>query len=377
MSFRSIAVVATIGFSIIAIFGYLILSLAINSLPPESHSLGWSALIQESSESQADQITLRLHTSNDDSATYEISACGPHPYTGKLILSGIFSHFSAEYVFADGGATVDMDAAHSEYIKNLTVMSSGQATSPYQGSGTSNSATGVGVAEVAELGSVRYVNIDLVKISPCSALLANGRIEMQISGHLDSPEFHISSELLGILHGPHASLSGPTIGTPPDGSFDLPPFEVTGEPGNWVPPAHINVRISMDTPIDWSMDTATPEPSDTDRPAWSSRGAIEPAAQFTNSPLMVSLENWLVLFEIGLGVGGGLVASLIFDFLRPQQSDHAAKASSENLSDPENTRGSKESRDGSIWSKPRFMVTTFALVIFYVLTRRRSPNRPS
>ena len=111
----------------------------------------------------------------------------------------------------------------------------------------------------------------------------------------------------------------------PDGGVPTP-FTINSSPEKWTQPAQENVVVSLGTPSEWSMDSATPAPSIANTPLWSGHGGISPTAQFSVPSQLAMLQDWIVIFAVGLGIGGGFLASMLFEFLRPQPEEHDSQS---------------------------------------------------
>jgi hypothetical protein len=89
---KPLASLFVVAVSSISIAGYAALSITLNGLPSNESFQGWIALIQPASESQEDKVLLSVdsvdESSGNPSVEYTVSACGPHPYSADLLLTG-------------------------------------------------------------------------------------------------------------------------------------------------------------------------------------------------------------------------------------------------------------------------------------------------
>ncbi|HYZ52188.1 MAG TPA: hypothetical protein VE733_01560 [Streptosporangiaceae bacterium] len=118
---------------------------------------------------------------------------------------------------------------------------------------------------------------------------------------------------------PH-SQSWPLIGDLPGISFnDLGEFRVlTGLPGAWIRPARQYITVSAGSLQPRAIvDQARPEPTSTTGLDWDSAQPLQPVAVVTNTTAMNNWQNWLVAAGIFLGIGGALLASLLYEWARP------------------------------------------------------------
>jgi hypothetical protein len=180
------------------------------------------------------------------------------------------------------------------------------------------------------LGEVQEIDVNFPHVSPCPATLQQQLIagvaqpyELRVFGTLSSPWTQQTKMLWGLWQGPHANLTFPMVGdiSSPDGGVPTP-FTINSSPEKWTQPAQENVVVSLGIPPDWSMDSAIPAPSTANTPLWSGHGGISPAAQFSVPSQLAMLQDWIVIFAVGLGIGGGFLASMLFEFLRPLAEEH-------------------------------------------------------
>jgi hypothetical protein len=59
---------------------------------------------------------------------------------------------------------------------------------------------------------------------------------------------------------------------------------------------------------------------------WTSDDPIQPTARLTNSGSMNTLQDWLVIAGVGMGIGGSLLAGLIVETLRSRAAVSAPRA---------------------------------------------------
>jgi len=122
----------------------------------------------------------------------------------------------------------------------------------------------------------------------------------------------------GWWHGPHTSQSWPLTG-----GFELLGsgsgiYGFTGLPGRWTVLASESVEITADDiPATWTMESSTPTSSAPDVADWSSTSPIGPTAQFTDPVSVALLQDWIVVSAVGLGIGGGLLATMLLGWIQP------------------------------------------------------------
>jgi hypothetical protein len=331
-TWKTLGLMFVVAVSSISIAGYVALSITLDGQPSPSQSFpGWIALIQPASESLQDKVQLRVVTSNEGSSnpfvTYTVSACGPHPYSADLLLTGgaELSAIAAQFAISSGsGATKDVtpkaEQLSLEYINEY--VSGGENTTEYLGSSGQASAQLFHVSD-------RFV-------LPCS-IASQGQPNNTlgesfgdiISGSISAPMQQSWSGLWGWWHGPHASESWPTTGGLGPGIDTSGPESLTfqGLSGSWVVPAARYEVTSDDIPATWSMDSSAPTTSAPNAADWLSTSQISPTAQFTDTASTALLQDWIVVCAVGLGVGGGMLATLLLEWFRPKADDLTASAS--------------------------------------------------
>jgi hypothetical protein len=94
---------------------------------------------------------------------------------------------------------------------------------------------------------------------------------------------------------------------------------ISGLRGSWARPVQEYTQVSADDiPVTWSTDSTTPAASGPYPLTWQSRTPVSPLAQLTDSPSLALLQDWLVICAVGLGIAGSMLASLLFEWLRPR-----------------------------------------------------------
>ncbi len=129
-------------------------------------------------------------------------------------------------------------------------------------------------------------------------------------------------------------------------------------PGKWRTPTPEYVQISPDdvpgsdaygVPLGWSIDAAQPSvsstatsPGNTSPLSWSSTSPIDPMARLTDTSSLASLQDWLIVAAVGMGIGGSMLASLAFEMLAPRHTVAAASgvqgSSGSPIADPARSR---------------------------------------
>lgn len=179
-----------------------------------------------------------------------------------------------------------------------------------------------------------------------------------------TPWFQKSSGLLDLWDGSSASMSTPTVGEI-NGTYGSLPFTIKGIGEKWERPSRVIANLDLSTSPDWSIDSAVPAPAMANNPDWSSSTTFSPSAQFTDHAAVAAIQDWIVLFAVGLGVGGGLASSLLFEYLRAKPEKHVNQSSSPNRPEKTTWPLRSSSNSGLAWIGA-------ILFISYILRRRRS-----
>jgi hypothetical protein len=178
----------------------------------------------------------------------------------------------------------------------------------------------------------QLVSIYLPKVFACQANTA--LVTVGISGLTSEPLERNWSGPWGLWHGPHASESWPQIGNinPISGSFNI-----QGLVGNWALPDSVNVKVTgQDLTPGWLIDSSTPSPSIADKLVWSGTNEITPSAQLTDTASVALLQDWIVVFAVCFGIGSAILASLLFELIRPGR--HQSETfNRRNISEPSNS----------------------------------------
>jgi hypothetical protein len=309
-----IAVVLLAGAASIA--SYAAVSATVNGEPPTSPYQGFVALLQPGGSSfSEDQVKLMAAATvpggpgEDPSLAYNLAVCGSQPFSGMLLIGGSarLSHLTG--VPALGTHT----AGASSGVENLP-----DVTFLDQGSGA-----------VIDLGPVQAITLTMAAPGKCESPFSTQQPEplflgqgQAISGQAAAPVQR--QWRLGWWGGPRTSEDWPLIGNLPGiRDQDLGAFQaVDGLHGAWVRPLDQYNTVSVGgLQANASVDEAQPAlSSDTDL-AWDSAQPLQPNAVVTNTLSMSRWQNWLVWAGIFLGIGGSLLASLLYQWARPSSRD--------------------------------------------------------
>ena len=302
--------------TVTSIAGYVALSVTVNGLPPYP-SAGWVAVLQPATGPDVDVVQLLVQARTDGNQTraaYDVVVCGPRPYTGDLLIGGS-ARLAA--ILPNPVMPDSLPPPRVERIPDLVFYFGG----------------------VINLGAVQLVHISLPDVSTCPAtsgglspgILPGGSNE-GIVGVTFGPVQQSWAAPWGWWHGPHASqawpLTGAFPGVPPGVLGDF--MAVSGLSGHWARPLQEYAQVRADdVPVSWSVDSATPAASGPYPLIWQSRNPVSPITQLTDRPSLALLQDLVVIFAVGLGIAGSMLASLLFEWLRPRPQQAAVGSRSQ------------------------------------------------
>lgn len=310
---RSVLIVALAISSFVA---YAVVSVTINGEPSVRPFQGWVVLLQPADELPDHQVMLVVAASvpgapgDHPQLTYTVAACGDRPFNGVLILGGdarltdLRTTGSLQGTVAtspDGSSQSSTDE-----VANLTVLDV-----------PSNERIDLGPAQMLHLQSAsaqRCVS-PYSSVHPPAPFVGDGQIT---TGRALAPVQRNSE--LGWWTGPRSSQVWPLVGSFPGVSLnDLGVFTgVRGLLGQWTRPIQQYFRVDIGGITSRALvDQVRPEPTDTTRLVWDGAQPLQPTVLLTNVEVMGRWQAALVAAAVGLGIGGALLASLLFEISRP------------------------------------------------------------
>lgn len=131
-----------------------------------------------------------------------------------------------------------------------------------------------------------------------------------------------------------------------------------GLPGYWrVPPTtQEDVTIGR-LPVNSVLDTSLPPVSNAGELAWHSEEPIQPIARLNSVGQLTTLQQYLTWASIALGVGGSILASALFEWIRGRERDDTCVATPDA---PDDSR-----------SRPRPLSIAIVAIIAYLVGRSR------
>lgn len=306
---KRLALLLAMAVAVISIIGFVALSVTVNALPPLHVYPGWLAVLEPVTELSSDQVLLKVQSDTVGShplVSYAVAACGPRPYTADLLIGG-----SARLT-----GIQPYPAQFAALLPPLRVQRLPDLVLGYGGT-------------AVNYGPVQLIHLSLPQQACAPANGGQGADEFL--GAAEGVAGRAGAQLQqrwrgpwGWWHGPHAVQAWPLIGALPQTTAYGAFTGLAGLSGLWArPDADIEVS-ALNEPLNLSIDSAIPAPSDPEVASWTGTDGINPVARMTDTSSLALLQDWIVAFAVGLGVGGGMLASLLFEWLRPRP-EHAAE----------------------------------------------------
>jgi hypothetical protein len=311
-----------------SVLGYIALAITINGEPPYSTFSGWVAVMQKYDQASGDQVQLLVQavtSGRQPLVRYTVGICGSQPFTGDLLIDGGARLFRTAAVpaFLTEGLTPAEPSIPPASIQRVAVVGGAPVAPPGQ--------TGISYPPTSNFGPLEVAQIDAPSPLPCSSESpAASGTQAYVQGYLDVPIQQNSNGPFGLWQGPNVSQAWPLTGTLPyagsdvDYSFNGPDIG-PALAGEWQFPAHEKVEISSTSAL-WSVDAAQPAPALFSPLTWASDDPIQPTARLTDSGSTNTLQDWIVIAGVGMGIGGSLLAGLIVETLRSRAAVGAARA---------------------------------------------------
>ena len=314
------------------------------------------AVLEPVSELGGEQVLLKVQSNVVGShplVSYTVVACGPHPYSADLLIGGS-AQLTGIRPFPSQFAA-QLPALRVQRLPDLVL----------------------GYFGWADFGAVQLIHVSLpqVRCAPAATSQAAtgffGAAE-GITGFAAAPIQQSWRGPWGRWHGPHATQAWPLTGTLPGISVYGAFTGLVGLSGQWVrPDAKIEIS-ALDTPLNQSMDSAIPMPSDPAFASWSGTGAMNPVARLTDTSSVALLQDWIVVFVVGLGIGGAMLASLLFEWLRPHPAHTTAPRPGSELAYPPHSPPARRAAPPTVTSRrPDYKKALIASVVIICWARAR------
>lgn len=307
------ALVVLVG--LITILAYVVVSGVVNEQPPTQSYPGWLAVLQPAGEAWPEQMQVMADAvepgapGKHPALRYAVLACGNRPFHGILLIGGQARLDHAVVMDEHGDSSVAPTATGLPEMRDIPDVVLGQEPRTWH------------------LGAVQMVPITIDQLSPCAPpTSADQRLQTgtgdTISGFARAPIQRTAQ--FAWVPGPRSSLVWPLVGglpgIPPG---DLGEFHgIRGLSGDWSEPPTLRKEVSAGSPAARvSVDLALPALADATRVAWDSALPLRPSLRITDVDAMATWQQWLVIAAIGLGIGGSLLASLLFEWTRRKRHE--------------------------------------------------------
>lgn len=315
-----IRLTALLIFGLGSVLAYVCLAFTISGEPSDQlPNYGWVAVVQPATQPTGDEVALYVDASVPFVANtpmdYLVVVCGPVPYTGDLLI-GRDARLSDVQAFSANGTPAP---------KSYQVLPNLQVKDVY-----ANDFGNQGPVQVLHIRDPHPSGCDTNFGSPLDSpyRFNNGELEgitAGVSGQLAVPVpiQRAWAAPFGLWHGPQVIDAFPFAGAIPDLYIDSigSPFAATkGLRGYWSLPAVESIdEVAMYDTFDWSVDSSRPADVSIDPLSWSSTNSepIWPLARLTDANSLGALQNFLTFAAVFMGIGAALLASLMFEKLRP------------------------------------------------------------
>lgn len=248
---------------------------------------------------------------------YHVSVCGKPTFRAVLLMGGSARLSSpALTTFAEDGLQPD-PVVPTPLHGTLGSVSSGQ---------------------VIKLNDVEWLSIKLQNVPRCpestpagpDAVASFGE-PFEVTGFLRQPVRHRTS-LLGMT-GPRESQSWPLIGRMPMvPSAELGAFNISDLKGSWMRPVTFASSVSVGSlGRSAQLESSRPETETSEKLSWLSRAPMAPSARLINLDSQERWQNMLTAAAVGLGIGGSLLASLLFQAGQSQTREEPDTARADGL----------------------------------------------
>ncbi len=300
-------------FGMASIAAYAAASGVVNAQAPTQAYPGWVAVLQPDHEAIPEQVEILAEPlwpgapGDHPELKYTVLVCGDRPFHGVLLIGGQARLDQALVVNEHWVSSDDTTVAGAPRLDDLPNVTIGQGATSW------------------DLGPVQLLHVSIDQLTPCARAaspeqsLQTGTVEM-VGGFARAP-VQRTATAFG-LSGPRSSQVWPLIGGIPDmlpgdgGVFR----GLRGLSGSWVIPPTLHKKVSIGSlAARVSVDLAAPSLTDTSELVWNSSLPLRPALRLTDVDVMAAWQQRLVAAGIGLGIGGSLLASLLFELTRPKQ----------------------------------------------------------
>lgn len=307
-------------------------SATVNGQPSSEQFQGWIAVLQQGSDFGGDQEVMLSATALSPEIQnqhpllrYSVSACGGGSFRGKLVLGG-----DARLTDLQAGP-----ASASVLRDELNFI----IRDPLSHSNSN-----------IELGAVQILDIEMADLPECIPRSSLGQDDLGFSGLVQDVVGLVGAPIQRTWEGlwwtgPRTTQVWPLIGTMPGVPLGLSGvFEgVNGLKGPWTIPTKRLYVYGGAVNSRSTIDIARPELRSDTSLSWIQTQPLTPSVRLTDVEAMSAWQQGLVVATIALGIGGSLLASVLFEWTR-RPARHTPTASEASAG---GNRSGEKVRDGS------------------------------
>lgn len=308
--------ISLIGLSSVAFFG--VVSWIFNGQPSTQPFNGWALVLEPAgADLSSDRVALILTPAvpgapgGHPELGFTVVVCGSRPFHGDLLIGGD-AQLSGLHV--PGPLAFDATQAVVSSTPDLVIDDEG-------------------TGRVLDLGAAQVVTLNLATIEPCVTSSPSDGVfgsAIQLAGNAGAAiQRHWT---LAWWSAPRQSEAWPLLGSFPGSSAsDLGTFiGIRGISGSWIRPVQSRFEVHVGgLTAKTSVDVAVPASTDPTGLGWAMTAPFQATARLTDSDAISRWQQLLVAASIALGLGGGLLASQVFEWGRTRSPAHPAQEASD------------------------------------------------
>jgi len=290
-------------------------SITVNSSPSPRAFDGWIAVLQKG-RFPASQVKLSIGPEapgglgDEPRLRYAVTACGPRPFIGALLLGKDARLDDLEVVAPPAPTSGPAPTRSNEAIATIRKLR---------------------MFDVSTGRLLTYPGIQVLRlalpVTPCASSDRGGRdapffgTVAAVTGNARAAVEARSHGPLGIWTGPRSTQSWPYLGALPNIGFqNLGEFRFMQGLGRgpWARPAGAYFDVEVGSLTERArVDFARPTPASSTSLSWSETEPYAPIARLTNEESLGTWQTYLVLSTIALAIGASFIADLILRRRRP------------------------------------------------------------
>lgn len=362
--------ISVIGLGSVAFFS--VVSSIINGQPSTQPFQGWISVLEPADAAFSDDRVALIVTPAVPGApgahpelAYTVVVCGNQPFHGDLLIGG----------------DAKLSGLHVPQVLPSSDTRPAISSTPDLVIGDE------GAGRVLYLGAAQVVTLNLTDTVPCVPSSSSDKISGAATVLVGYASAAVQRHwALAWWSAPRQSQAWPLLGRfPGSGINDLGTFVgISGISGSWARPVQSRFEVHAGgLTAETSVDVAVPASTDPAGLGWAMTDPFQATARLTDSDALSRWQELLVAAGIALGLGGGLLASQIFEWGRTRShADLAQETSSPPRRDEtiNPSSGTSTSASGSSWSTllPRMLVGAAigATVAWMMRARSRKSRTP-